>query len=83
MDGALKRISVIIPSYNAEQFLSEAIQSVLHQICPAEEIIVVDDGSLDSTVSIARSFGGPVIVIQQSNAGPSAARNAGVKNASG
>ncbi|MGD0401058.1 MAG: glycosyltransferase family A protein [Syntrophobacteraceae bacterium] len=83
MGGPLKRISVIIPSYNAEKFLSEAIESVLHQTCPAEEIIVVDDGSVDSTVSIARSFGSSVIVIRQSNAGPSAARNAGVKNASG
>ena len=83
VDGDLKRISVVIPCYNTEKLLSEAIESVLGQTCPAEEIIVVDDGSLDNTALIARSFGSPVIVIQQSNAGPSAARNAGVENATG
>ncbi|MEJ7711472.1 MAG: glycosyltransferase family A protein [Pyrinomonadaceae bacterium] len=72
-------ISVIIPAYNSEFFIAEALKSVLQQSVAVAEIIVVDDGSEDQTPKIAESFG--VRVIRQSNAGPAAARNAGVSAA--
>jgi glycosyltransferase involved in cell wall biosynthesis len=75
-------ISVIIPVYNCADFLAEAIQSVLAQSYPASEIIVVDDGSTDGSVSVAAGFP-QARVLSQSNAGPGSARNMGVLNASG
>lgn len=76
-------ISVIIPAYNAAPFLAEAIMSVLSQECPPGEVIVVDDGSVDDTADIARSFGTSVRLLSQQNAGPGEARNLGVRNAHG
>lgn len=76
-------VSVIIPNYNYGRFLGEAIESVLAQTRPADEIIVVDDGSSDDSVEIARSFGSAVKVIVQKNGGVGAARNHGVREASG
>ncbi|MBT8038329.1 MAG: glycosyltransferase family 2 protein [Verrucomicrobiae bacterium] len=78
-----KSISVIIPVFNRESLLPLTLKSLLAQTCPADEIIVVDDGSTDSTVSIAESFGGTVRVIRQANAGPAAARNRGFKESQG
>src|SRR2546423_15442913 len=76
----LPRVCVIIPAYNSSAYLDRALYSVQHQTCPAEEIIVVDDGSTDGTVAIARAHG--VRVITQENAGPAAARNTGIRAAS-
>src|SRR5271157_3647324 len=75
-------ISVIIPCYNAEPFLAEAIVSVLKQTCPVGEILVVDDGSTDRSAEIARSYGARVISMGR-NSGHAAARNAGVDAARG
>jgi len=69
-------VSVVIPAFNAERFLGEAIESVLAQTYAPLETIVVDDGSSDGTLEIARAYG-EVTVIEQPNAGPSAARNRG------
>lgn len=77
------RISVIIPAYNAEAFLRATIESVLSQTSPAHEIIVVDDGSTDATTAVALSFQGRVTLVCQQNQGPSAARNAGIRVATG
>lgn len=77
------KVSVIIAAYNEERYLSDCIESVMKQTYPVEEIIVVDDGSTDSTVKIAHAFGLPVHVIQQTNSGVSVARNNGIENASG
>lgn len=77
------QISAVIPAYNAEKYIARAIVSVLRQSRPADEIIVVDDGSTDKTAQIVRSFGGKVRLISQSNAGVSAARNAGIRAAKG
>lgn len=68
--------SVVIPAYNAERYLREAIESVLAQDYLPLETIVVDDGSSDGTAAIARSYP-EVKLIGQDNAGPAAARNHG------
>ena len=69
-------VSVVIPAYNAERFLGEAIESVLAQTWEPLETIVVDDGSTDGTAEVARSYEGVEVIVQE-NAGPSAARNRG------
>jgi glycosyltransferase involved in cell wall biosynthesis len=74
-------VSVIIPVYNGERFLAEALQSVIEQTYTPSEIIVVDDGSTDGTAAVAQAF--PVRYLYQANQGPSAARNAGVQRSSG
>lgn len=74
-------ISVIIPNYNYARYISIAIESVLNQSLKPIEIIVVDDGSTDDSVAIAKKY--PVRVIEQPNAGVSAARNTGIKASKG
>ena len=69
-------ISVVIPAFEAESYIGDAIESVLAQTLPATEVIVVDDGSSDSTSAIASGYEG-VNVVRQANRGPSAARNTG------
>ncbi len=69
-------VSVVIPAYNAERYLGEAIESVLAQTYAPAETIVVDDGSSDGTAAVARSYAG-VELITQKNAGAAAARNRG------
>ncbi len=69
-------VSVVIPAYNSERYLGEAIESVLAQTYAPVETIVVDDGSSDDTAAVARSFP-EVELIAQENAGPAAARNRG------
>jgi glycosyltransferase involved in cell wall biosynthesis len=72
-------ISVVIPAYQAEAWVADAIASVRAQTRLPEEIIVVDDGSIDATGDIARVLG--VTVLSQSNRGVAAARNTGIVNA--
>lgn len=76
-------ISVIIPSYNQEQYLSDCIDSVLDQTVKPHEIIVVDDGSTDNSLEISRKYGAKIKVISQVNKGLSSARNTGIMNATG
>jgi glycosyltransferase involved in cell wall biosynthesis len=71
-------LSVIIPCFNADRFVGEAIRSVLAQSRPADEIIVVDDGSTDGSAAQVARYADKVRQIRQHNAGPAAARNAGV-----
>jgi glycosyltransferase involved in cell wall biosynthesis len=69
-------VSILIPAFNAETFIEATLKSALSQTWPRTEIIVVDDGSSDRTLSIARRFASPrVSVITQANQGASAARN--------
>jgi glycosyltransferase involved in cell wall biosynthesis len=75
-------ISVIIPVYNGERYLQEAIQSVLDQTYPVHEIIVIDDGSTDRSVEIAQQFS-QVTLLTQANRGAAAARNLGLQSAHG
>jgi len=77
------RISVIIPVFNGERFLGEAIKSALSQTLPPYEILVIDDGSTDGSAQLAESFGPPVRVIRQENRGEAAARNRGIDAAQG
>ncbi len=74
--------SVVIPAYNAEATLGEAIRSILAQSVPPVEIIVVDDGSKDATQLVAASFGQVVTLIAQANAGPGAAMTRGLAGVS-
>ncbi len=83
MTPAADTISAVIPAYNAEAFLGRAIESALAQTRPPEDIVVVDDGSTDATAKVAERFGEPVRCIRQENAGPSAARNRGIREARG
>ncbi len=69
-------VSILIPCYNAEQYLAECLESALAQTYQGIEIIVVDDGSTDSSVEIARGFEGRgVRIVRQKNGGQSAALN--------
>lgn len=77
-------VSVVIPAFNAAKFIVETIESVLKQTYQPIEIILVDDGSYDSTVSLVEeNFGDRVRLVSQKNAGPSAARNRGICESSG
>lgn len=76
-------VSVIIPTYNRAWIIKEAIDSVFAQDFDNYELIVVDDGSTDNTVKILNSYKKDIIVLHQDNKGVSAARNAGIHQASG
>ena len=76
-------VSVVIPVYNGEKYLAETIESILAQSCGPIEIIVVDDGSTDGSAQIAKGFSGHIQYLHQSNRGCPAARNTGIKKASG
>ncbi|HSQ19284.1 MAG TPA: ATP-grasp fold amidoligase family protein [Blastocatellia bacterium] len=77
--GNKPTVAVIIPVFNQARFLADAIESVMAQTRPADEIIVVDDGSTDDSSSIAAQFQN-VRLIRQDNRGLSAARNTGLRN---
>lgn len=77
------RISVIIPAHNSERYIGAAIESVISQSRPVDEIVVVDDGSVDRTEKIVRSFDDAVLYQRQPNRGAGAARNAGIEAATG
>ncbi len=80
----LHKISVIIPVYNTEKYLAEAIQSVLKQEEKPLEVLVVDDCSTDGSVKVAEKFTDKVTLIKRdSNKGCGAARNLGIKHATG
>lgn len=76
-------VSAVIPAYNAERFLEDAIRSVLEQTYEPIECVVVDDGSTDGTRKIAGALGGRVRCVSRSRGGVSAARNAGAAATSG
>ena len=76
-------VSVIIPTYNRGWILQEAIDSVLEQDFQDYELIVVDDGSVDNTPTILNAYKNEITVLSQANRGVSAARNSGIKSATG
>lgn len=83
MDGL---VSIITPAYNAEKFIVETLESVLHQTYPCWEMLVIDDGSEDATPAILQQYAqkdSRIIPVRQENAGSSAARNTGIRQAKG
>lgn len=76
-------ISIVIATHNRAQFLGQAIRSALDQTVQGTEILVVDDGSTDSTPRVLRQFSDRISVIRQPNQGRSAARNTGVQQSCG
>ena len=77
-DDTRRLVSVLIGAYNAEQYLAEAIDSVLAQTHRPIELIVVDDGSTDRTRDVARSYGSAVRFVRQERGGIGAARNTAI-----
>ncbi len=71
------KIGVVIPAYNAQNYLAAALEGVRGQTHPAVDVVVVDDGSTDRTPEIASGFGGGVRCVRQPNGGVSKARNRG------
>jgi len=83
----MDKISVVIPAYNAEKYLREAVESVLHQTdAPAFEILIVDNASTDRTAELARELAAQypcVQVFSETKRGAAAARNCGLAHCSG
>jgi glycosyltransferase involved in cell wall biosynthesis len=77
------RVSVVIAAYNAEAYIGEAIESVLGQTVPPDEVIVIDDGSTDGTRGILDSFSDRIVVLTQANSGQAVAVNKGLALARG
>lgn len=77
------RVSVVIPLYNCERHIGEALESVLQQTYRDYEIIVIDDGSTDGSARVVHEFGDRVRYVYQANAGVSAATNRGVALSTG
>lgn len=76
-------VSVIIPVYNGERFLRDAVGTVHAQRYPSVEIIIVDDGSTDGTATLLEDLPCDVRYFKQENAGPAAARNRGIRDTAG
>jgi Glycosyltransferases involved in cell wall biogenesis len=77
------RISTIMAVYNTERYIAQALDSVLAQTLPSDEIIVVDDGSTDGTVDVLRAFATRVRIIRQQNQGPPRALNVAITASTG
>jgi glycosyltransferase involved in cell wall biosynthesis len=77
-------VSVVIPTFNAEAFIDECLESVFFQTGDFDlDVVLVDDGSTDNTLARIRSGGYPVRCLEQANAGPAAARNKALRAAEG
>ena len=77
-------VSVIMPAYNSAAFIPDAVESIRRQAYPRLELIIVDDGSTDSTADVAKSLTGlDVRYVYQPNGGPARARNHGLRLARG
>jgi glycosyltransferase involved in cell wall biosynthesis len=79
----MTRVSIIIPAYNAESFIDQAVASAVRQTHADTEIIIIDDGSSDGTAERLRAYGDRIIVLRQDNRGVAAARNHGARIATG
>jgi len=77
-------VSILIPAYNAEEWISDTIKSALDQTWPRKEIVIVNDGSKDRTLAVARRFAsGNVAVIDHENQGAAGTRNTAFSNCQG
>ena len=80
----MKKVTIIIPNYNGLQFMELCMAALDAQICRDFEVLVVDDGSRDNSLALARKFESDrVRIIPQENQGVSVARNTGIRNARG
>ena len=82
----MKLVSIIIPVYNAEQYIRKCIDSVLSQTYSLVEIILIEDGSTDGSAAICDEYGrkdARVKIIHKLNEGVSVARNVGIEHATG
>lgn len=79
----MKTVSVIIPFYSQINWLYEAIETVLAQTHPIHEIILVNDGSKEDMTEFLQKYGDKILYVYQENAGPAAARNNGIRRATG
>ena len=79
----MKTVTVIIPFYNHIDWLYEAIESVFAQTYPIHEVILINDGSKEDMTEFLERYGDKIIYIYQENAGPAAARNNGIRHATG
>lgn len=82
-----KKVSIIVPCYNAEKYLEEALETIEKQTYNNIEVVLIDDGSKDKTFDILKDYERKslreVKIIKQENKGVSSARNNGIKNATG
>lgn len=78
-----KKVSIIVPAYNCENYIRQCLESIINQTYHNIEIIVVNDGSTDSTNNILHDYDGKIILINQNNLGVSTARNVGLEKATG
>jgi glycosyltransferase involved in cell wall biosynthesis len=78
-DSAGQQVSCIVPVFNAEHYIGDAIESILRQTCPPGEVLVVDDGSTDGTATVVESFGASVILLRRPHRGGAAAKNAALE----
>lgn len=79
----MPRVTVVIPAYNGAAFIGKALESVLSQSRPADQIIVVNDGSTDQTAAVLQAYAEQIQIIEQPNLGVAAARNQGLSAAEG
>jgi glycosyltransferase involved in cell wall biosynthesis len=83
-DHSPMKVSAVIPAFNRRRYIARAIDSVMHQTVPVDEVLVIDDGSTDGTAETVRSrYGDAVKVIRQPNSGAARARCRGIEEARG
>jgi glycosyltransferase involved in cell wall biosynthesis len=76
-------VSIVMPAYNVEKYLGETVDCVFAQSYEKLEVVLVDDGSTDRTLSVARGYGDRIRIVEQSNHGVSYARNVGLAECRG
>ena len=80
----MKKLSIIIPCYNTEKYINKCLDSVLNSTLKDIEVIIINDGSKDSTLDIIKSYKDKrIIIIDKENDGVAMARNDGIKKATG
>jgi len=82
-EGMHPLVSVIIPTYNSGVFLKEAVESALDQDYPNLEVVVVDDGSTDDSLSLVTKYFDRIQIVKSQNFGAASARNLGILASSG
>ncbi|MEL6786297.1 MAG: glycosyltransferase [Cyanobacteria bacterium J06607_15] len=83
MISATPEVSVIIPAYNCDRYIVQAVESVLQQEDCLKEIVIIDDGSTDGTAAVLKPYDDRIRYVKQENQGVAAARNQGIAIAKG